>query len=607
MNQFTDLTPVNYIFGLIDILVVWYVIYKLLGLIQGTKAVQLLKGIFVIVIAKIATALFGLSTLDYLLKQVIEWGFLAIIIIFQPEIRRALEQLGRGKIFQRSTNQQDEEQTRLVEAMKKSVSYMAKRRIGALISIEKETGLTEYIETGTALNATVSSELLINIFIPNTPLHDGAVIMQKDKIAAAACYLPLSESPFISKELGTRHRAALGLSEVTDAITIVVSEETGAISITVNGNLHRNLAIEEFETLLRKAWFGSEQETNQASKWTWRGKRMDKLFNSNWLVRLTALLFAIALFFYVQSENNSTRSTPSAEQADVIEDVKLEVYYDDENLIVTGLPETVNVGIEGPMPIVMREKLAKDYKVFVDLNSLFIGEHRVTIQTENFSEKLEVTVYPQVVNISIEEKVTKEFRVEPEMNSRQINEGYVLKGMTVEPNYVFVTGAKSVMDNINYVKASIKAEDGITESFKQQANVKVLDRDLNKLDVTIQPEAVDINVEIDEYNREIPLTLKQVGQLPEGVTINELSLGQESVKVFGPQSIVDSINEVIAELDLSGLTESGEYEVIIQKPETPMKLSDEKVTVHANITIAEIESEEVTAEDPVTDGDTGEE
>ncbi|MEC1180331.1 diadenylate cyclase CdaA [Metasolibacillus meyeri] len=273
MNQFTDFTPVNYIFGFIDVLVVWYVIYKLLGLIQGTKAVQLLKGIFVIVIAKIATSLFGLSTLDYLLKQVIEWGFLAIIIIFQPEIRRALEQLGRGKLFQRSANQQDEEQTRLIEAMKKSVSYMAKRRIGALISIEKETGLTEYIETGIAMDATVSSELLINIFIPNTPLHDGAVIMQKDKIAAAACYLPLSESPFISKELGTRHRAALGLSEVTDAITIVVSEETGAISLTVNGNLHRNLAIEEFEALLRKAWFGSENEANQASKWTWRGKK----------------------------------------------------------------------------------------------------------------------------------------------------------------------------------------------------------------------------------------------------------------------------------------------------------------------------------------------
>ncbi|KOY84237.1 TIGR00159 family protein [Lysinibacillus macroides] len=273
IEYFTDLTPVNIAINFIDVLLVWYVVYKVLTLIKGTKAVQLLKGIFVIIIARLATDLLGLQTLGWMLQQVIEYGFLAIIIIFQPEIRRGLEQIGRGKLFQRSSSQVEEEQTRLIEAMKKSVSYMAKRRIGALISIEKETGLNEYIETGIGLNAEISSELLINIFIPNTPLHDGAVIMQKDRITAAACYLPLSESPFISKELGTRHRAALGLSEVTDAITIVVSEETGAISITLNGNLHRNLSLEEFETLLRKMWFGSTQESNVASKLTWRGKK----------------------------------------------------------------------------------------------------------------------------------------------------------------------------------------------------------------------------------------------------------------------------------------------------------------------------------------------
>ena len=150
---------------------------------------------------------------------------------------------------------------------------MAKRHIGALISIEKETGLNEYIETGIKMNAELSSELLINLFIPNTPLHDGAVIMQKDKISAAACYLPLSESPFISKELGTRHRAALGLSEVTDAIVIIVSEETGSVSIAVNGNLNRNLSIDEFEVLLRKMWFGPETESVTTSKWNWRGKK----------------------------------------------------------------------------------------------------------------------------------------------------------------------------------------------------------------------------------------------------------------------------------------------------------------------------------------------
>lgn len=273
IEQFTDLTPVNVIFNFLDVLLVWYVMYKTLTLIKGTKAVQLLKGIFVIIVAKIATEIFGLNTLDWLLEEIIDWGFLAIIIIFQPEIRRALEQLGRGKLFQRTTSQQDEEQTRLIEAMKKSVSYMAKRRIGALISIEKETGLTEYIETGIKMNAEISSELLINVFIPNTPLHDGAVIMQRDKITAAACYLPLSESAFISKELGTRHRAALGLSEVTDAIVVIVSEETGAISLAVNGKIDRNLSIDEFTLKLRNLWFGPEQESNLASKLSWGGKK----------------------------------------------------------------------------------------------------------------------------------------------------------------------------------------------------------------------------------------------------------------------------------------------------------------------------------------------
>jgi len=274
IEQFMGLAPVSIAVNVLDVLVVWYAIYKVLTLIKGTKAVQLLKGIFVIIIARIATNILGLETLGWLLQQVIEYGFLAIIIIFQPEIRRALEQLGRGKIFQRTVVQEEDVQNLQIATVKKAVSYMAKRRIGALISIEKDTGLNEYIETGIPLDADLTSELLINIFIPNTPLHDGAVIMQKDKIAAAACYLPLSESAFISKELGTRHRAALGLSEVTDAVTVVVSEETGAISITANGDLHRNLSLDEFESLLKTLWFGPETDSTTVSMWNnWRVKK----------------------------------------------------------------------------------------------------------------------------------------------------------------------------------------------------------------------------------------------------------------------------------------------------------------------------------------------
>ncbi|TQR16237.1 diadenylate cyclase CdaA [Psychrobacillus soli] len=274
MEQFTNFMPVNVIVNILDVLVVWFVIYKLITLIKGTKAVQLLKGIFVIIIARVVTDFLGMDTLGWLLENVISIGFFAIIVIFQPEIRRALEQIGRGKLFARSSSmQEEEEKNRLIEAMTKSVSYMAKRRIGALISIERETGLTEYIETGIQLNAHLTAELMINIFIPNTPLHDGAVIVQKNNIVSAACYLPLSESPFISKELGTRHRAAIGLSEVTDAITIVVSEETGAVSLTSNGDLHRNLSMEEFENHLKRLWFGPTEEQVTSSKWLWRGKQ----------------------------------------------------------------------------------------------------------------------------------------------------------------------------------------------------------------------------------------------------------------------------------------------------------------------------------------------
>ncbi|NMD72705.1 TIGR00159 family protein [Bacillus sp. DNRA2] len=259
---------------IVDILLVWYVIYKIINLIRGTKAVQLLKGIFVILLVKFISDTLGFNTLSWIMGNVITWGFLAIIIIFQPELRRALEQLGRGKFFSRSGNPEEDDQDKFIESIVKATDYMAKRRIGALISIERETGMGDYIETGIPLNAMVSSELLINIFIPNTPLHDGAVIIQRSTVAAAACYLPLSESPFISKELGTRHRAALGISEVTDSITIIVSEETGNISLTKNGELHRGLTLDAFRSLLENELVAKYKvKPTSSARWNWRGKR----------------------------------------------------------------------------------------------------------------------------------------------------------------------------------------------------------------------------------------------------------------------------------------------------------------------------------------------
>ncbi|MBM7544560.1 diadenylate cyclase CdaA [Periweissella beninensis] len=236
---------------LIDIAVVWFVIYQLLMLLKGTRAVQLMRGVLIVLIIKILSVWFGLDTFSWLMGQIINWGVIALVVIFQPEIRRGLEHLGRGSVFVK-TRKQNEEQEHLIEALDFAMQYMAKRRIGALISIEQNTGLEEYIETGIKLDAKVSGQLLINTFIPNTPLHDGAVIIENNRIAVAAAYLPLSESSTIPKELGTRHRAAVGISEVTDALTIVISEETGEVSFTLNNELIRNLDRQDYLNMLHK-------------------------------------------------------------------------------------------------------------------------------------------------------------------------------------------------------------------------------------------------------------------------------------------------------------------------------------------------------------------
>ncbi|MFC0423471.1 diadenylate cyclase CdaA [Lactiplantibacillus plajomi] len=261
------LTVQNFV-RLLDILAVWFVIYELIVLLRGTKAVQLFRGIVVIAVVKAVSVFIGLDTVSWIMDQIINWAVIAMVIIFQPEIRRGLEHLGRGSIFTRGKRQNEDEE-RMITELDKAIQYMAKRRIGALMSIKMDTGLEDYIETGIALDADISGELLINIFIPNTPLHDGAVIIQDNQIKVAAAYLPLSESNLIPKELGTRHRAAVGISEVTDALTIVISEETGEVSITKDNELMRGMTRENYLRYFRQVLLTPEDQNKQNTIQSW--------------------------------------------------------------------------------------------------------------------------------------------------------------------------------------------------------------------------------------------------------------------------------------------------------------------------------------------------
>ena len=241
--------PWNIIVNLIDIAIVAWLLYYFIKVIAGTKIMILVRGVLTFILIELIANMIGLTTISWLINQIITYGVIATVVIFSPEIRTGLERLGRATEF--FTSNQISPEERLVQSYVKAVAYMSPRKIGALVAIQGSRTLQEYISTGIPLDANVSGELLINIFIPNTPLHDGAVIVTNDKIAVSCAYLPLTESTGISKEFGTRHRAAIGLSEVTDAFTFVVSEETGGISITRNGTFKHDLSLEEFEQELR--------------------------------------------------------------------------------------------------------------------------------------------------------------------------------------------------------------------------------------------------------------------------------------------------------------------------------------------------------------------
>ena len=228
--------------SVVDILLVSIIFYVLLTLIQGTQAVQLLRGIVIIaVIIIVITSLFQLTAFSWLIRNSLPALLVAIPVVFQPELRRLLERLGRSTGGFLSVRSQESVFQNVIETISQACSQLSSLRHGALIVLERETGLQDIIETGVRLNAEMSRELLVTLFFPNTALHDGAVIIRQDRIVAAGCVLPLSTANGTDRQLGTRHRAGLGVTEGTDAIAVVVSEETGIISIAHNGRIIRRL------------------------------------------------------------------------------------------------------------------------------------------------------------------------------------------------------------------------------------------------------------------------------------------------------------------------------------------------------------------------------
>lgn len=239
--------PIKIVILLVDISLVTFLVLWMIKMLKGTRAMQLLKGIFLLMIITALSNFLSLNILHYILSSVMTYGVLLVIVIFQPELRKALEQFGNANIKKILDFDDESDDTASADEVVSAAVDMSKKKIGALIVFERDMSLSDYVRTGVEMGSKVSKELLINIFIPDTPLHDGAVIIKNNKIQAASCILPLTDKESIDRIFGTRHRAAIGISEVSDAVVVVVSEETGAISLAIGGKIIRDISEEQLK------------------------------------------------------------------------------------------------------------------------------------------------------------------------------------------------------------------------------------------------------------------------------------------------------------------------------------------------------------------------
>lgn len=248
---------------IVDIAIVTYIFYKVYTFIKDTRAEQVLKGMLFLLVATKVSEIFNLHTLYWMLENTLTVGLIAVLIIFQPELRSGLEYIGRTKFNFLGKNNytiSEEQLKKDIEEIVECLYSLSRQKIGALIIMERDTRIGEVINTGTIIDGEISRQLLINTFIPNTPLHDGAVVIRDGKVKAAACFLPLTENKDLSKDLGTRHRAAIGVSEISDCLSLIVSEETGAVSIAKSGKLYRNMTKERLTNILRSNLKSSSED-----------------------------------------------------------------------------------------------------------------------------------------------------------------------------------------------------------------------------------------------------------------------------------------------------------------------------------------------------------
>ncbi|GKU84626.1 YbbR-like domain-containing protein [Niallia sp. NCCP-28] len=323
-------------------------------------------------------------------------------------------------------------------------------------------------------------------------------------------------------------------------------------------------------------------------------KFFDRIVENNWFMKIIAFALALLLFIsvYDKNEDSSDINVPGNDATEVVKDIPVKVYYDTKNVVVAGVPKTVDVTLKGPKSHVQVAKQSKDFEVYVNLANADIGEKKVKLQVKDLSDKLEAEVNPSTVKVTVKEKVTKEFNVEAEFSNNSIASGYAAGSAELDSNTVKITGAKDEIDKIAYVKANVEIDGSTTETIEQEAEISVLDSSLNKLDVQVEPETVKVTIPVKRVSKKVPINIVKKGSLPKNVILESITLDKEEATITGSESVLKDVDSTRVEVELSKITKDQTLSLPVIISNGVKTVDPELVNVNVKVNIKEEESNE---------------
>lgn len=533
----------------IEILIISFIVYYILKTLKDTRAWIIAKGCLVLFLLYGFAYFASFKVITYMAGFFMTFFAIALVIMFQPELRRILETLGTKnigliKIYRKIKKDKDKEtlySNKSIEEILKAVNVMSKAKTGALILIQKKSPLNDFEESGIKVNADISNQLIVNIFEKNTPLHDGAIIIRNNRISAATCYLPLSDNRSINKSLGTRHRAAIGASEQTDALIIVVSEETGAISIVEKGKIKHNVAIEKLREALVDNQVSGVKEIVKDSKFS---KKKTKL-------SIISLVFGAFLWFFLTEITDPIISMDFNDiPVTIINENKIEetgyVYE-----IVSG--ETVDITVKGPKSYVNELKL-HDFVATANASEISItNSMNIKVNANKHSDNIEINTHNSMMTILLEEAISIECPIVTEKIGTEYP-GYFVTDLTPSIKTITITGSKSKIKTIDKAVAQVSVSNQ-KEDFTTKSSYLVYDKNGNVVDLSdceINTKIVEIQGNVNKVKEvKLNITAKDSSLSNCEVILNNLKISDEYINISAEEEILNELETIDITIDIS--------------------------------------------------------